>query len=205
MNSNKNLTKGVLILLIGMMILGFTSLLAFGLSNQTSATGRSGKVLIGKEAPSFIAPVIDSSEIVSYATLNDFMGDIIVVNFWASWCPPCRDEAPGFQRLSEKYQDSGVKFLGINIQDGSRSVDAIKYLQEFSITYPNVYDSDGNITVDYGVTGIPVTFFILDNQILGRWVGSISESKLDKIIREILTNDNDVQFGENIESFRSLN
>ena len=191
--------------LIGMMILGFTSLLAFGLSNQTSATSRSGKVLIGKDAPSFIAPVIDSSEIVSYATLNDFMGDIIVVNFWASWCPPCRDEAPGFQRLSEKYQDSGVKFLGINIQDGSRSVDAIKYLQEFSITYPNVYDSDGNITVDYGVTGIPVTFFILDNQILGRWVGSISESKLDKIIREMLTNDNDVQFGENIESFRSLN
>ena len=205
MNANKNLTKSVLILIIGIIILGFTSLLAFGLSNQTSATGRSGAVLIGKEAPVFIAPLIDSSENNTFVSLNDYDGDILVLNFWASWCPPCRDETPGFQRLFEKYQDQGVTFLGINIQDGSSPVDAINYINEFSVTYPNIYDYDGNITVDYGVTGIPVTFFVFDNRILGRWVGSISEGKLNNIIQEILTNYNDVEFGENLEAFRSLN
>ena len=55
------------------------------------------------------------------------------------------------------------------------------------------------------MTGIPVTFFVFDNQILGRWVGSISEGRLDNIIQEILTNYNDVEFGENLEAFRSLN
>ena len=205
MNANKNLTKSVLILIIGIIILGFTSLLDFGLSNQTSATVRSGAVLIGKEAPVFIAPLIDSSENNTFVSLNDYDGDILVLNFWASWCPPCRDETPGFQRLFEKYLDEGVTFLGINIQDGSSPVDAINYINEFSVTYPNIYDYDGNITVDYGVTGIPVTFFVFDNQILGRWVGSISEGRLDNIIQEILTNYNDVEFGENLEAFRSLN
>ena len=205
MNSNKNLTKSILILLIGVMILGFTSLLAIGLSNQTSATGRSGAVLIGKAPPRFIAPIIDSSEKKAFASINDFSENVLVLNFWASWCPPCRDETPGFQRLYKKYENKGVSFLGINIQDGSSPVDAINYINEFSVTYPNVYDSDGSITVDYGVTGIPVTFFVFDNKILGRWVGSISEGKLDKIIEEILRNDINVEFGENIESFRSLN
>ena len=120
MNSNKNLTKSILILLIGVMILGFTSLLAIGLSNQTSATGRSGAVLIGKEPPRFIAPIIDSSEKKAFASINDFSENVLVLNFWASWCPPCRDETPGFQRLYKKYENKGVSFsrnLGITLSN----------------------------------------------------------------------------------------
>ena len=76
-------------------------------------------------------------------------------------------------------------FLGINVQDSKE--DALRYIDEFDVTFPNLLDSDGTITLDYGFTGLPVTFFVAsDRKIISRWVGSISEERLDNKIKELI-------------------
>ena len=80
----------------------------------------------------------------------------MVINFWASWCPPCREETPLLERTWRSYKYQDVLFVGVNIQDTEE--DARVYLEEFDITYPNGLDRHGKVTVDYGIIGLPVTF-----------------------------------------------
>jgi len=96
--------------------------------------------------------------------------------------------------------------LGVNVQDGED--EARRYIEEFGVTFPNVLDLDGRMTIDYGVTGLPVTFFVArDGTISGRWVGSISETTLDSWARSLNENKNigNTYQGENSEGYRSLN
>ena len=181
MLSRSNVTRITLISGAGVFIAALMFLLAYGLSNRSSPTGRSGQQLIGS-----VAPVVDGKLINgNYYSYPEVDSPVLVINFWASWCPPCRRETPSFEKLWRSYKDDNVVFLGINVQDSKE--DALRYIDEFDVTFPNLLDLDGTITVDYGVTGLPVTFFVdSDRKIIGRWVGSISEKRLDSKIREII-------------------
>ena len=137
--------------------------------------------------------------------LEDYKDRPVVLNFWASWCPPCRDETPGMERVWRKYKDDGVIILGINVQDGEK--EAQRYISEFGVTFFNALDLDGHITVDYGVTGLPVTFFINEEGfVIGRWVGSISERKLDSWVSDLLFSEDPIAElnGENPNGYRRL-
>ncbi|MBI2832684.1 MAG: TlpA family protein disulfide reductase, partial [Chloroflexi bacterium] len=102
-----------------------------------------------------------------------------------SWCPPCREEAPILEEVWRRYQDKGVTFIGVDIQDAE--ADARAYIKEFGITYPNGPDIGGRITIDYGVGGIPVTFFVnREGLIVSRWVGAINERILVSRIEDLL-------------------
>lgn len=120
----------------------------------------------GKGAPSFELPLLDGSGVL---TDEDLRGKPVVVNFWASWCIPCREEAPVFERTWRAYRDQGVIFLGVNIKDAKS--DARAFVEEFGITYPTVRDLNQELTTDFGVKGLPETFFV-DH----RWtfIGAIS-------------------------------
>lgn len=120
----------------------------------------------GKSAPSFDLPLLDGSGAL---TDEDLEGHPVVINFWASWCIPCREEAPLFERTWKNYRDDGVIFLGVNIKDAE--ADARAFVKEFGITYPVVRDLDQTLTKDFGVKGLPETFFV-DH----RWtfVGAVS-------------------------------
>ena len=110
------------------------------------------------------------------------------------------------ERIWRKYKADGLMILGVNVQDGED--EARRYIEEFGVTFPNVLDLDGRMTVDYGVTGLPVTFFVArDGTISGRWVGSISETTLDSWARSLNENKNigNTYQGENPEGYRSLN
>ena len=101
----------------------------------------------------------------------------MIINFWASWCPPCREEAKILEEVWRAYKSKGVLFIGVGIQDTIE--DAESYLELFNISYPNGLDHDGRITVDYGVIGLPVTFLINERGVVEtRWVGAITESEL---------------------------
>lgn len=166
--------------LIIMAVLALIALLAVGLVNRSPASGRSGATRIHKPAPPIALPLYGGGAL----SPADYAGMPVVLNFWASWCGPCRQEAPLLQRLSEEYGERGVMFIGVNIQDAES--DALAYLAEFGVTYPNAHDERGAISVDYGVIGIPVTFFINREGIVERrWVGAVRETRLRLWIDEL--------------------
>jgi cytochrome c biogenesis protein CcmG/thiol:disulfide interchange protein DsbE len=104
--------------------------------------------------------------------LSELRGQVVVVNFWASWCIPCKDEAPQLQRLWLTYRDRGVVVLGVNIQD--LEVKARAFLAQTGGTYPNVRDIDGTVYRDYGLTGVPETFFITrEGRIIKKFPGAV--------------------------------
>lgn len=154
-------------------IVGLMALMAWALSNQSPVTGMSGFTRVQETAPGFTLRLFDGEEL----TLSDLADRPVVINFWASWCGPCREEAVGLERTWRTYRDDGVMFVGVDIQDAEE--DALEYLAEFNVTYPNGPDLDGKITVDYGVVGLPVTFFVSKEGIVERrWVGAVPESQV---------------------------
>jgi cytochrome c biogenesis protein CcmG, thiol:disulfide interchange protein DsbE len=140
--------------------LGFIGLLWIGLAR----TGSQAEP--GSSAPSFEFSLLDDSAVL---TDEDLRGRPVVLNFWASWCIPCREEAPLLEKTWRTYRDQGVVFLGVNIKDAKS--DAKRFVKDFGITYPTVRDLDQSLTKDFGVKGLPETFFV-DH----RWsfIGAIS-------------------------------
>ena len=166
--------KLVSTVVFAVLVLAFFALMAFGLANRSPATGRSGETRVGKPAPQFSMPLLGGGEFRS----QDHRGSPMIINFWASWCPPCRQESPGFERVWQRYREQGIQLVGVDIQDTEE--DALGYVREFGLSFPNGRDIDGKITVEYGVIGLPVTFFIsADGVVEGRWVGALPEERLE--------------------------
>ena len=159
--------------LAAVLVVALVAVLAYGMANRTAPTGQSGATRVGKPAPTFAMDLYGGGEL-SY---GPDLGEPVVLNFWASWCPPCREESPLLERTWKQYRDRGVLFVGVDTQDTEQ--DALAYIDEFGLTFPNGLDVDGEITVAYGVVGLPVTFFIgSDGVVKRRWVGALTESQL---------------------------
>ena len=111
--------------------------------------------LVGKPAPTRALPMLDGSGELS---LEAFEGDVVVVNFWASWCVPCRREHAELAAAAERYSGQDVRFLGVVYQD--RASDAQRFLDELGQSYDNVIDPGSRAAIDFGLFGVPETFFI---------------------------------------------
>lgn len=141
--------------------------------------------LINKPAPDFTLPrlaglVVNGEEVAGFGTADLKSGDVSIVNIWASWCVPCRDEHPYLMRLSEK---SGVRVFGINYKD--RAQNARRFLGLHGNPFDAVgVDEDGRRSVDWGVYAVPETFIVDgDGTITFKWIGPINEATFN---REIL-------------------
>ncbi|MBA3328878.1 MAG: TlpA family protein disulfide reductase [Solirubrobacterales bacterium] len=111
--------------------------------------------------------------------LRELRGTPVVLNFWASWCIPCREEAPLLQRSWMRHGRDGVLFLGLNMQDVRD--DARGFLAEFEQTFPHVRDPTNDVARDWGTTGIPETFFIRrDGRVVGHVIGVVSEPQIEE-------------------------
>ena len=168
----------------GVAFAGLLALMGWGMLTREPLTGRSGITRVGQPAPDLTLPVLDAEEEL---TLSDYRGKPVVLNVWASWCPPCRIELPLLERGSNQYADAGVQFIGLHIQDTEAA--ALSTVRRFGLTYPNVRDARGLSAVDWGVVGLPVTFFIdRDGFVVRRAVGALTSEKLAVAVEDLIAN-----------------
>lgn len=145
-------------------------LLSWSCENKSGSPGGNEP---GAPAPGFTLDSLSDGRVVS---LSDFRGKPVVLNFWATWCGPCRQEMPIFESVWKEYKDKDVVFLGIDVQDDDDN--ARGFLERTGITYTNLYDPSGKVSGMYGVAALPATFFIDANgKIKAKNYGSLSGSE----------------------------
>lgn len=143
--------------------------------------------LIGHPAPNFSLTMLRPGTQQSQLSLSNFKGKPVVLNFWASWCDPCKQEMPLLETTWKQMQGQGknVVFLGIDFQDLNK--DGISFLQQFSITYPIVSDVSGTVAFKYGITSLPVTIFINRNgTVVSRVARQLTQQALSSNLQLII-------------------
>jgi cytochrome c biogenesis protein CcmG/thiol:disulfide interchange protein DsbE len=157
-------------------VIGLLTLMGFGLVKANSRPRDSGP------APDFTLTTFDGRRV----TLSELRGQVVVINFWASWCLPCRQEASYLEQTWRKYQNQGVVFIGVDYVD--TTAEALAYIAEFDITYINGPDIGTMISDLYNIEGVPETYFVDRDGILrGVYIGPLEEPYLENKIEELLS------------------
>jgi len=147
-------------------VAAFAVLLASGLGRDPNALPSR---LVGEVAPTFSLPALDGAGTIDLA---DLRGQVVVVNFWASWCLECREEHPALIAAWQRYRDRGVVFVGVDFEDGAS--DARDYADEMGGDWPLVTDPGSRAAISYGVFGVPETFVVApDGTVLAKRVGAV--------------------------------
>ncbi|MCG8352842.1 MAG: redoxin domain-containing protein [Chloroflexales bacterium] len=116
---------------------------------------------VDRPAPDIALPALGGGEI----RLADYQGKVVLVNFWGTWCEPCREEMPALQAAYDQLQDQGFVIIGVNLTDGEQTrglteSDVRDFLDVYGVTYPIALDMEGSVASDYRVSPIPISFFI---------------------------------------------
>jgi cytochrome c biogenesis protein CcmG, thiol:disulfide interchange protein DsbE len=163
----------------GAVVVSLLVLLWYGLQQKEIAGSKVVSVPF-TSAPDFSLGLFDGSRF----TLSDALqsGKPVVVNFWASWCGPCADEAPVLEDAARRYGDR-VSFVGVNVQD--LDSDAQAFLRKYGITYPNGSGNAGPISIQYGMRGVPETYFIApDGRLIRKW-NTLTAADLEQFLAEL--------------------
>lgn len=157
------------------VILTLLGVLAWGLKKAQAGPLEKGM------APDFTITGFDGRTV----TLSELRGQVVIINFWASWCPPCREEAAYLEQTWRKYEGKGVIFIGVDWVDTEK--EALAYIKEFDITYLNGPDIGTRIAPAYNIQGVPETFFVAKNgELRGVHIGPLQSPQLDEKIEELL-------------------
>lgn len=167
-------------------VAGLLGLLIWDVSHKNDATGFVDRIAAGKRPatpPLSLKPLTGGANEVSLAS---YRGKVVVLNFWASWCVPCKAEAPRLEAASRKWAARGVVFLGVDANDfGS---DGRHFVDKHGISYLNLEDGSGSSIGHWGVTGFPETFFIdREGRAVDHVAQEISADEIDDGIRKALS------------------
>jgi cytochrome c biogenesis protein CcmG/thiol:disulfide interchange protein DsbE len=169
----KNTSTGLIIAFAG--VLALLALLGWGLKKVQAGPIENGM------APDFSITGFDGRTV----TLSELRGQVVIVNFWASWCPPCREEAAYLEQTWRKYEGKGVIFIGVDWVDTQK--EALAYIDEFDITYINGPDIGTRAAQAYNIQGVPETFYVAKNgELRGVHIGALKFPELDEKIEELL-------------------
>ena len=159
-----------------------------GSSGVTEVDGNAGAVVYPAGhrplAPEFTGTTLTGSKL----SFSAYRGKVVVLNFWGSWCVPCREEAPALSAVASRYQPSGVSFLGVDVRDTTASAQA--FARSFHITYPSVSDPGSVITLDFTarvpIAGTPTTLVIdRTGHIAGAVFGTVTYPELTAILAQV--------------------
>jgi cytochrome c biogenesis protein CcmG/thiol:disulfide interchange protein DsbE len=160
-------------------VLALVGLLTFGLLSK----GSSG-IAVGEVAPASPLPQLEGG---GSGSLADYRGRWVLVNFWASWCIPCREEAPALERFQRRQGGADFTVLGIDSRD--LSTDGRDFVERYGLTYPQLRDGDGATAHDFGTTGVPETYLVgPDGKVRLVAVGPVNASYLDDYVAPLLPN-----------------
>ena len=160
-----------LLLLFGAATIAATAFWAPDTTHGRAAVARQGFL-----APDFSLSTPDGNPV----TLSEFTGQVVVVNFWASWCPPCRKEMPALQSVFTENASKQVVILGVNATNEDTPSNAVDFASQNGVTFPILLDADGSLARTYLVNALPTTFFIDRNGIIRKVIygGPLSEALL---------------------------
>lgn len=137
--------------------------------------------LVGKPAPDFILKTFKKESI----DFNSLKGKAVVLNFWSSWCVPCKDETKAINRAHLRFLKNDIVFIGVNIWDDNEN--AIKFIKTYMPEYKNAYDPKKEIQVNYGIQGVPETFFISkEGLIINRFQGELNDNIINYFAEQVL-------------------
>ncbi len=175
-SSNANVrSKSTGLIVTFAVLLALLGLLAWGLKKVQAGPVSSGM------APDFSLTSFDGRTL----KLSELRGQVVIINFWASWCPPCREEAAYLEQTWRKYEGKGVVFIGVDWVDTEK--EALAYMDEFDLTYFNGPDIGTRIAQAYNIQGVPETFYVAKNgELRGVHIGPLKSPELDDKIDELL-------------------
>lgn len=159
-------------------------------ASAESTTEVSAESTAGTSSEAAVYPAIDftlSDQYGNTHTLSDYKGRVVFLNFWATWCPPCRNELGSFNQMYEKYGEE-VQFMMVDLTDGDReTIQGVKdFIVENAYSFPVFYDTKGSGMMAYGITAVPQTFFITaDGKIYGQYFGSVTEEQIESALQEL--------------------
>jgi cytochrome c biogenesis protein CcmG/thiol:disulfide interchange protein DsbE len=172
------------------LIFGLVGLIAYSVVWPSAGTGNPSGIAINESgalvnleprpANDFTLNLFDGGSV----RLSDLRGQVVVINFWASWCPPCRQEAPDLNRVWAELQDEDVVFLGLNVWDDRDN--ALGFINEYNVSYSNGVTEEGAVAVDFGVRGIPETFIVnREGLIAAKFIGPVEAEALIETVRQV--------------------
>jgi len=150
----------VIMVLIGIVWIALTRVQPQAMLQETRAGGLTASQAaapapsVGHQAPDFMLPALDSQAV----SLGSLRGQVVLVNFWATWCPPCRAEMPAIESVYEHYRDRGLVVLAVNLKEDPQSVGA--FMTQYRLTFPALLDSDGQVSSLYLARVLPSSFFL---------------------------------------------
>ncbi|MEX2425145.1 MAG: TlpA disulfide reductase family protein [Thermomicrobiaceae bacterium] len=163
---------GVVFILIGVFAytLYTPSSSSMGAGGRVNSTG--SKVYVGdRQAPDFTLQTFEGETV----SLSDFEGQSVVINFWSSWCPPCRDEAPMLNTFHSETENDEVVLLGVAVWD--ERDDSLDFMRQYNLSFTNLSDERGSVLIEYGVYGVPETYFIgPDGTLNGKYRGPLKSA-----------------------------
>lgn len=178
--SSFRMKKKRLVLAGGLLVL---AVILTACGGDGSAASQSQGFEVGKQARDFALKTLDEGQ----TSLSDYRGKVVVLNFWATWCPPCRAELPDFEQAHRDRQGDGLVVLGVNTEEPAAVVRS--FVDEIGLTFPILLDETGQVAREYRAAGLPMTLVIdREGLIQVRHVGYLSAAKLDEYLSKVLGN-----------------
>ena len=166
------------------MVLRNGSLLLLLLVMLVACGGGEGATLMGvnegNQARDFTLEALDGREV----SLSDFQGKVVLINFWATWCAPCRAEIPDLQTAYETRQNDGFVVLGVNVEESRATVEP--FVAEFGMTYPVLFDETGQLLKLYRAIGLPMSILVDEEGLIqARHIGYLTEGQLEDYLERV--------------------